>query len=160
MIVATLLLAGCATLSPEEKAAREAARVEHVREAVGTQQYTINITSMRPMRGTSRNVFSHWVKVEGNSVTCDLPYAGRDDVPHPKTHAEARLDSRLDFKSEMEDYQLQLDPDKRRGIITFNTSYGSDKYSFYIVIQNAGKASIRVTPDDRDYIEYEGTVKN
>ena len=156
MMIAAFLMVACAT--PEERAARQAENLKMVKAAVGTQQYKINVTSMRPMRGTSTNVMGRWLKIDGNTVDCSLPYIGRDDIPHMKTRAEVRMDSKLEFNAEVQNYLLKLEAKKKRGIITFSTRYGSDEYQFNITIDNTGRAFIRVTPENRDFIEYEGNV--
>jgi hypothetical protein len=156
MIVAALLMVACAT--PQERAARQAENLKMVKAAVGSQQYRINITSMTPMRGTTTNVMGRWLKIDGNTVDCSLPYIGRDDIPHMKTRAEVRMDSKLEFNAEVENYLLKLEPQKKRGIVTFSTRYGGDEYQFNIDVDNTGRARIRVTPEDRDFIDYEGNV--
>ena len=156
MMIAAFLMVACAT--PEERAARQAENLKMVKAAVGTQQYKINVTSMRPMRGTSTNVMGRWLKIDGNTVDCSLPYIGRDDIPHMKTRAEVRMDSKLEFRAEIQNYLLKLEAKKKRGIITFSTRYGSDEYQFNITVDNTGRAFIRVTPENRDFIEYEGNV--
>lgn len=156
MMIAALLMVACAT--PEERAARQAENLKMVKAAVGSQQYRINITSMRPMRGTTTNVMGRWLKIDGNTVDCSLPYIGRDDIPHMKTRAEVRMDSKLEFKAEVQNYLLKLEAKKKRGIVTFSTRYGSDEYQFNITVDNMGRAFIRVTPENRDFIEYEGNV--
>ena len=52
MLMAALLVAACATLTPEEKAARDAAVKEGVKTAVASQKFKINVTSVTPMCGT------------------------------------------------------------------------------------------------------------
>ena len=126
-----------------------------VKAAVGTQQYRINVTSMRPMRGTTTNVMGRWLKIDGNTVDCSLPYIGRNDIPHMKTRA---MDSKLEFNAEVQNYLLKLEAKKKRGIVTFSTRYGGDEYQFNITVDNTGRAFIRVTPENRDFIEYEGNV--
>ena len=156
MIVAALLMVACAT--PHERAARQAENLKMVKAAVGSQQYRINITSMTPMRGATTNVMGRWLKIDGNTVDCNLPYIGRNDIPHMKTRAEVRMDSKLEFNAEVENYLLKLEPKKKRGIVTFSTRYGGDEYQFNIDVDNTGRARIRVTPEDRDFIDYEGNV--
>ena len=129
-----------------------------VKAAVGTQQYRINVTSMRPMRGSTTNVMGRWLKIDGNTVDCSLPYIGRNDIPHMKTRAEVRMDSKLEFNAEVQNYLLKLEAKKKRGIVTFSTRYGGDEYQFNITVDNTGRAFIRVTPENRDFIEYEGNV--
>lgn len=156
LFVGALLMVACAT--PEERAARQAENLKMVKAAVGTQQYRINVTSMRPMRGTTTNVMGRWLKIDGNTVDCSLPYIGRNDIPHMKTRAEVRMDSKLEFNAEVQNYLLKLEAKKKRGIVTFSTRYGGDEYQFNITVDNTGRAFIRVTPENRDFIEYEGNV--
>ena len=156
MMIAALLMVACAT--PEERAARQAENLKMVKAAVGNQQYRINVTSMRPMRGTTTNVMGRWLKIDGNTVDCSLPYIGRNDIPHMKTRAEVRMDSKLEFNAEVQNYLLKLEAKKKRGIVTFSTRYGGDEYQFNITVDNTGRAFIRVTPENRDFIEYEGNV--
>ena len=156
MMIAALLMVACAT--PEERAARQAENLKMVKAAVGTQQYRINVTSMRPMRGSTTNVMGRWLKIDGNTVDCSLPYIGRNDIPHMKTRAEVRMDSKLEFNAEVQNYLLKLEAKKKRGIVTFSTRYGGDEYQFNITVDNTGRAFIRVTPENRDFIEYEGNV--
>ena len=156
MMVAALMIVACAT--PEERAARQAENLKMVKAAVGNQQYKITINSMRPMRGTNTTVMGRWLKVDGNNVDCYLPYVGRDDVPHMKTRGEIKSDAKLEFRTEMENYNLQYQPSKKCGVITFKASDMGDDYNFKIIVDNTGRARITVTPRDRDYINYEGSV--
>ena len=91
LFVGALLMVACAT--PEERAARQAENLKMVKAAVGSQQYKINVSSMKPMRGTSTTVMGRWLKIDGNTVDCSLPYVGRDDIPHMKTRGEVTFGS-------------------------------------------------------------------
>ena len=158
MMVAALMIVACAT--PEERAARQAENLKMVKAAVGNQQYKINVSEMKPLRGTSSTVMGRWLKVDGNTVDCYLPYVGRDDAPHMKTRGEIKSDAKLEFRTEMENYNLQYQPSKKCGIITFKVSDMGDEYQFNINVDNTGRARIRVTPKDSDFIDYEGTVNS
>jgi hypothetical protein len=158
MIVAVLTIAACAT--PEERAARQAENLRIVKASVGSQRYRINVTSMRPMRGMENSVMGRWLKIDENTVDYSLPYVGRDDIPHMKTRGEMRMDARLEYRGEMQDYILQYQPKKKCGIITFKVNDGGEDYKFHITVDNMGTARIRVTPENRDYIDYEGDVNS
>lgn len=156
MMLSVLLLTAC--LSSEERAARQAEALKMLKASIGNQKYRINIIEMTPKRGVSNPVMGRWLKIEGNMVDCSLPYVGRDDIPHMKTRGEIRMDSKLEFRTEAQNYVLQYQPKKACGIITFKVDYQGSEYNFYINVDKSGSARIRVTPDDRDYIDYEGTV--
>ena len=158
MLMAALLVAACATLTPEEKAAREAAIKESVKTAVASQKYKINVNSVKPMRGIDRTVSGPFLKVDSNTVECFLPYAGLDDIPHLKTPGEFRLSSKIEIKSEMRDYLLAIDPIEEHAVITFKASDHGFDCKFHIIIENTGNAKIHVEPEKRDYIDDEGYV--
>ena len=156
MIVAVMAIVSCAT--SEERAARQAENLKMVKASVGGQQYRISITSMTPMRGTSKTVMGRWLKIDGNQIDCSLPYVGREDIPHAKTRGEVRMDSKIEYRGEVKDYLLQYQPKKKCGIITFKINYSGDDYQFRIIVDNSGTANIHLTPEDRDFIDYKGTV--
>ena len=153
---AMLLVTACAT--PQERAARQAENLKMVKECVGNQHYKITVTEMTPMRGTPVYVTNRYLKIEGDKIDCSLPYAGREDIPHMKTRGEIRMDSKIEFRGNAEKYVLQLIPNKKCGVVTFTTRNGVEELKFSITIDNYGKAKIRMTPESRDYIDYEGTV--
>ena len=132
MLMAALLVAACATLTPEQKAARDAAIKEGVKSAVASQKFKINV--------------------------CFLPYAGRDDIPHMKTRGEMRMTSKIEIRGEVRDYLMGIDPVDERAVVSFTASDLGVDYKFTITIENTGSAKIHVAPDKRDYIDYEGYV--
>ena len=148
MLMAALLVTACATLTPEEKAAREAAVKEGVKAAVASQKFKINVTSVTPMRGTNRSLSGAFIKLDSTTVECFLPYAGRDDIPHMKT----------EIRGEVRDYLMGIDPADERAVVSFTASDLGVDYKFTITIENTGSAKIHVDPDKRDYIDYEGYV--
>ena len=158
MLIAAMLMAACAILTPEEKAAREAAAKVYVKKALVSQKYKININTMRPMRGVERTVAGRWLKVDSTTVECEMPYAGLDDIPHPKTPGERRMESRLEFKSPISDYVTTIHPGDEDAIVTFKAEDHGFKCKFTIVIGNTGEAKIHYEPEGRDFIDYEGYV--
>ena len=104
MLMAALLVAACATLTPEQKAARDAAIKEGVKSAVASQKFKINVTSVIPMRAANRSVSGPFIKLDSTTVECFLPYAGRDDIPHMKTRGEMRMTSKIEIRGEVRDY--------------------------------------------------------
>lgn len=156
IFVAIMLVAACAT--PEERAARQAENLKMVKASVGSQKYRINVRTMTPMRGMPQTVTNRWLIVDSINVDCSLPYLGREDIPHLKTRGEIRMDSKIEFKSEIQNYILQYMPKKKCGVVTFKTLNGGEELKFSITIDNLGSARIRLTPKDRDYIDYDGSV--
>ena len=158
MLMAALLVAACATLTPEQKAARDAAIKEGVKSAVASQKFKINVNSVTPMRGTRRSLSGPFIKLDSTTVECYLPYAGLDDIPHMKTPGEMRMTSKIEIRSEVRDYLLAIDPVDERSVVSFTASDLGVDYKFTITIENTGDAKIHVDPDKRDEIDYEGYV--
>ena len=157
-VAAALLLTACAILTPEHKAQLEEQTREYVRQSVMTQKYNINVTTMIPRNGMNYSVAGQWLKVDSIYLDCNLPYAGLDDIPHLKTRQEVRMDSRLEFKSEILEYVVRLQPKEKRAIATFTTDYRGNIYTFTVTIEDNGQAHIHLEPEERDYIDYDGSM--
>lgn len=158
LLMAAVLTAACASLTPEQKAAREAATREYVKQAVASQKYTINVNSMKPSRrGESYPVFSAWLKVDGNTVQCVLPYLGLDDVPRLKSRAEMRMNAKYDFKSPLRNYVSGKEADGST-VISFVTDDRDVEFKIFVVIEVNGSSKIHIEPEGRDAIDYEGHV--
>ena len=158
MLVTVLLMAACATLTPEEKAAREAAAREYVKTAVATQRYKINLNTMRPMRGSNLPITNAWLKADSNIVECLMPYRGLDDIPHLKTPGMVRDESKFEFKSEISDYVLNIQPAEERAIVSFEADNHGFECKFTIIIENSGVVKMHVDTEKRDFIDYEGYI--
>ena len=157
LFVAALTNMGCAT--SEERAAREAEHMQKVKAAVGTQQYKISMREMTPLRSTPITLTGmYYLKVDGNEISTDLPYLGRDDVPHFKTRGERKFDRSIILRTQMEGYNLTLMPKQKAGLITFSAKSGSDAYSFNIQVMSDGLAKVTLRPEGKDEIKYEGYV--
>ena len=157
--VAVMTIVGCAT--SEERAARQAEHMEKVKAAVGNQHYKINMRAMIPLRSNSINLSGiYYLKVNGNELITDLPYLGRDDVPHFKTRGERKFDSKIEIRGQMEDYHLALMPTKKAGLVTFKANDRGEDCSFNIQIFSDGLAKLTVKPERRDEIRYEGYVES
>lgn len=161
LMVCALLLASCGALShtPQERAAQKAAEEEMVKTALENQNFRINVTSVTPLLAGSRSISGFWMKVESTHVQCFLPYIGRDDILHKKTPGEMRMDSKLEFSSPIEDYLHQYNPETNTRLITFNTLYRGEEYKFNLLVEHTDEARIRVIPESRDEIVYEGRVQ-
>jgi len=129
-----------------------------MRKATISQKYDLSITSMIPRDGVSRPVSAHWIKVDSIYFECNLPYMVLDDIPHLKTRGELRAGSRIEFKSEINEYLLRLQPKEKQAIATFTTTYRGDEYKFVIILGEDGTARVHLEPEHRDYIEYEGSM--
>jgi len=114
---------------------------------------------MTPLRSTPITLTGmYYLKVDGNEISTDLPYLGRDDVPHFKTRGERKFDRSIILRTQMEGYNLTLMPKQKAGLITFSAKSGSDAYSFNIQVMSDGLAKVTLRPEGKDEIKYEGYV--
>ena len=153
-----LVSCGEMKLTPEEKAARQEAAKKSVAESIIHRHYRINVTSMTPLRAETMYVSGCWIKIDSTMVDCSIPYMGLDDTPHFKTPGEARMDSKMVFTAEMEDYYVELQPEQNSIFVSFKTGFRGISYTFKMLIQDVNQARINVVPDDRDEIFYEGNL--
>ena len=153
-----LVSCGEMNLTPEEKAARKEAAKKSVAESIINRHYRINVTSMTPLRAETFYISGHWIKIDSTMVDCSVPYMGLDDTPHFKTPSEARIDARLVFTAEMQDYLVELQPEQNSIAVSFKTSFRGSDYTFNILVEDVNQARVRIIPEDRDEIAYEGNL--
>ena len=126
---------------------------DNIEQLVKDKRFTINVESMSPRRGGFRRLTTLYTfQVTPDTVVTDLPYAGRAYQASMGTD-----DAGIKFLSRDFDYQstpgkkgaweIQLKLKDTRNYPTVN-----------ITLQPGGSASIRISPIDKDFISYTGTV--
>ena len=160
MMVCAVMMVSCgaAKLSPEERAARQAAIEQNAQKAIAEQNFRINLTMVRPMFGQNQTVSGYWIKVDSTHVQCYIPKIRPDDPPQFKTSPREYADRKLEFTSPLDEYLYTFNPETNVGLITFKTFFGGDEYRFYIQIENVDEARVRILPGDRDEVACEGTI--
>lgn len=160
-LAAVLLLTACGAmnLTPEERAKRKAALEIAAKQSLVERHFRINVTELKTERGGDHfPVSGSWLKVDSNTVDCDLPYIGLDDIPRLKTRAEKRWDSRINFTGSIEDYLHVYNTETNTGTISFKSHYRGMDYKFTIVVEHVPDVLIIVQPEARDDIFYEGVI--
>lgn len=162
MMVCVVMMVSCgaAKLSPEERAARQAAIEQNAQKAIAEQNFRINLTMVRPMFGQNQTVSGYWIKVDSTHVQCYLPKIRPDETFQVEVMApgEKYQDRRLEFTSPLDEYLYTFNPETNVGLITFKTFFGGDEYRFYIQIENVDEARVRILPGDRNEVACEGTI--
>jgi hypothetical protein len=125
-----------------------------VDQAVKDKRFTITVESMSPRRGGFKRLTSLYTfAVTPDTVVTDLPYAGRAYQAPMGTN-----DTGIKFLSKV--YEFDARPGKKGAWeITLKLKDTPNYPTVGITLQSSGSASIRLTPIDREFISYTGTLK-
>ncbi len=152
MIFMAVVLAACSTLTPAEKAERQAKRAQAVEKALAERHYKVDVEMMYPRRGKAVNVSSNYsLEVKGDTLISYLPYFGRAyNVPYGGGKG-------LNFTAPITEYHSAKD---RNGStqVSIKTRNEEDIYSFLLEIFDNGSASIAVTSRERESIDFSGNL--
>jgi hypothetical protein len=125
-----------------------------VDQAVKDKRFTISVQSMSPRRGGFRHLTSLYTfSVTPDTVVTDLPYAGRAYQASMGTS-----DTGIKFLSR--DFEYEAKPGKKGAWeIALKPKDVKNYPLLNLTIQSSGSASIRISPVDREFISYTGTLK-
>lgn len=125
-----------------------------VDKAVNDKRFTINVESMSPRRGGYRRLTTQYTfVVTPDTIVTELPYMGRAyQAPMGSDNTGVKFLSR--------DFTYETKPGKKGAWeITLKPKDTPNYPMIFITLQTTGAASIRMTPVDREFISYGGTLK-
>ena len=124
-----------------------------VDQAVKDKRFTINVESMSPRKGGYRRLTTPYTfKVSPDTVVTDLPYMGRAYQAPMGTN-----DNGIKFLSK--EFEYVTKPGKKGAWeITLKLKDTRNYPMINITLQPNGTASIRMSPVDREFISYGGTM--
>jgi len=154
LALVALFVTSCSVtkLTPEEKAARAAAKAEAVTQALQDRNFTIEVDYMTPRYGVSRRVdFGYELTVHGDSVYSCLPYFGRAyRLPYGGGVG-------LNFVATMQAWRLtQMNNEMQR--LEIEVRNEEDTYLYTVDVFSNGRANIDVYSQNRDGIGYTGEM--
>ncbi len=123
-----------------------------VAEKVMSDNYIVTFDVMTPVRGRSFTLSHPWdIRIEGGRLYSYLPYVGEAYVPL------LGPGEGLDFEAEIRDYTVNQG---RRGVleIEFWVVSADDRYEYYLSIYPDGGAYLRVMPDRKSAVTYDGKL--
>ncbi len=150
-VVSVILTTACA--SKEERAAQMAERTQQVEAALQKQHYKIDIQTMTPRQGGSRQVsYGFSLQVKGDTLVSYLPYFGRAySVPYAGTGKG------LNFTERIREYAVER-ARKGQTLIRLRVQNEEDNYLFTILVFDSGEADIDLQPRERESIRYSGEL--
>jgi len=144
---AALWLVGCSATRPLTAEQQQALET-----AIEDRDFQIEVSRAYPTSGRSINLTTPYsLTVKGDSVNSYLPYFGRAySVPYGGG-------SGLNFEGMLMDYKTQKG---RRDLttVTFTVKSPDDLIRYQVDIWPGGNASIQVTPQNRQSINFDGTL--
>ena len=133
----------------DKKAAKEAAITKLIRD----KKYVFHVDTSIPMGGRSRRETpGYTLKVQPNKVTAEMPYYGRAyNAGYGSSDAGIRLNStKFEYKV----------TDRKKGgwDITIKPTDSKDLQQFNLTIQVNGSATLQVTSNNRQPINFDGYI--
>ncbi|MFS4491631.1 DUF4251 domain-containing protein [Maribacter sp. 2308TA10-17] len=136
----------------EEKSQKEYLQVKEV---IESDTYEFNIVWVLPMGGTSINVNGdgYLVKITSDSIQTYLPYFGR-----VYSGVGYGTESGISFESELEDFQVTVNDDKKKIEIGLTTNTTNENIEMVITIFKNGSCHITLQSMHRSTISYSGKL--
>lgn len=145
-------LAACSSLTPLERAERDAKTAQAVETALAERHYKVEILMMNPRRGAAVNVSPDFLlEVRGDTLVSYLPYFGRAySLPYGGGKG-------LNFTAPISEYRTTKE---RNGatLITMKVINEEDVYLFRLEIFSNGSTTIDLRPRERESISYSGQM--
>ena len=154
LLAAVLTVSACGVLSSEtreEKTAREAREARMVVDNLQSGNFSIDITRMYPVRGSSKMVQNYSVTVKDGVLDSHLPYVGRAwRVPYGGGHA-------LNFKDKIVNYNV-VPTRKDCYEVRIYVKTDEDEHLYLLTVFDNGNSSLTVQSGNREHISYSGMM--
>jgi len=153
VIFGVLLLVACSSLTPAEKAERQAKLAMAVEKALAERHYKVGIAMMYPNRGKTVNISPDFsLEVKGDTLVSYLPYFGRAyNIPYGGGKG-------LNFTAPIAEYHSEKG---RKGatLVKIKVKNEEDVYTFLLEIYDNGSTTIDMMSHERESIRYSGEIE-
>lgn len=140
-----IVLAACATLTPEQKVQR----AQQVEQAINNRHLYIDVRTAQSARGFTRHVNDYSLEISNDTVRSYLPYYGRAwNVPYGGGSA-------LNFTELTTDWTV-TQPKAGQWKLRFTVRHEQDEHLYSIDLYDNGAAYISVQSRERELMNYEG----
>lgn len=152
MALIAIVVMACNTLSPAERAERDARIAQAVEKALAARRYTVEISTMYPSHGRVRQVSPEFgLLVKGDTLMSYLPYVGRAySVPYGGGTG-------LNFTEPIEEYKAEKGKNGTTQIL-IKVSHEADLLSYQLEVFDNGNTTINLTSRERESISYSGNL--
>ncbi len=157
-----LLLFLCAAIvnaqssKKEEKEKLKEKQYQEILELVKSGNFEFVARKANPQRGRQIDLTTNpnFTRINGKSASADMPYFGR-----AFSAGYGSSDGGIKFDGQMESYDVQNNDKKRRVTIKFKVKGTDDTYSCTLIFSAKENATLSVTSNKRQVINYNGFVK-
>lgn len=152
-VMGVLVLVACSSLTPAEKAERQAKRAQAVEQALAARHYRVSVNMMYPRNGKAKSVSSDYgLEVKGDTLVSYLPYFGRAyNVPYGGGKG-------LNFTETLTEYHSQKLSNGATQVL-IKVKNEEDVYNFTLEIFDNGSTSIDLNSRERESINYSGNME-
>lgn len=162
ILLPTLLLFLCTTWTnaqsskKEEKEKLREVQYQEILELVNSQNFEFSGRMAIPQRGRQIDLTTrqNFMRIQGKNAAAEMPYFGR-----AFSAGYSNSGGGIKFDGPMESYQVQHNDKKRRVTIKFKIKGADDTYTCTLTISSKENASLSVTSNKRQVINYNGFVK-
>ena len=153
MVLLTMMLVACSSLTPAEKAERRAKRAQAVEQALAARHYRVSVNMMYPRNGKAKTVSSDYgLEVKGDTLVSYLPYFGRAyNVPYGGGKG-------LNFTETFTEYHSKKLSNGATQVL-IKVKNEEDVYDFILEIFDNGSTSIDMNSRERESINYSGNME-
>ena len=152
-VMGVLVLVGCSSLTPAEKAEMRAKRAQAVEQALAARHYRVSVDMMYPRRGKAKNVSSDYgLEVKGDTLVSYLPYFGQAyNVPYGGGKG-------LNFTETFTEYHSKKLSNGATQVL-IKVKNEEDVYNFTLEVFDNGSTSIDLNSRERESINYSGNME-
>ena len=148
------LAAGCA--AHQEAASHTGQPSLHIGDSIQLRTFVMDATHMFPLRSAAQGLTGegYAVQVRGSQLRSILPYRGRAY----RSSMDLRQNGPLHFDAPVSGYTAEK---SRNGEwwVHLEVRNGEEQFHYAFRITPQGKASLKVSSPDRDWILFEGTLR-
>lgn len=157
LLLCTIIFTSSAQTSKKEaKEQKKEEQYQQIIKLVQSQNFEFTGRKANPQKGPTIDLSTrqNFVRIKGENATGDMPYFGR-----AFSAGYSSSDGGIKFDGLMENYDVQKNDKKRRISIKFKIKGADDTYSCTFTISSTESASLSVTSNKRQVINYTGMIK-
>jgi len=157
LLLCTIIFTSTAQMSKKEaKEQKKEEQYQQIIKLVQSQSFEFTGRKANPQKGPTVDLSTrqNFVRIKGKNAIGDMPYFGR-----AFSAGYSNSDGGIKFDGPMENYDVQKNDKKRRISIKFKMKGSDDTYSCNFTISSKESASLSVTSNKRQVINYTGLIK-
>lgn len=155
LLTGLLVFAGIVSAQNENRQSKQAAMEANVKKAMDSGRYCLVMNQAHPMAGRFVPLTSEYtLTMAGDSAVSFLPYFGRA-YSAPMNPG----DGGIKFSEPVADKKTVFNEKKKNYTVSFSVRTSEDMYRFFVNVWLNGTATISVTCNNRQPIDFSGDIR-